>query len=368
MVNPTNGSLTTLVESLNGTQVTVSKVQASPEQAKLNEKSNVLGVTAMISDGVIKLCAPGCSDCSTGTCSGCTSAWVFDSTSYACYKCGVNCASCSSANTQLCYTCIPGSFLAANSSCLRCNGCLTCSGSAINCTSCPPAQVFLNGTCNNTCTRNCISCTTSTDCLACAKGFVLANGTCRGCARSCSNCSATNITQCTSCAPGLSLVNSACVSCPDKCQTCSNGICATCIPGYTPNTAGTCVLSCALSCASCVDNQPTVCLSCYGTATLVNNQCVVNTSCNAASTCTDCGQGLGYVLVGSLCVQCPTISNCLQCSATNTANCSICMAGYYIDSDYLCQSCSTGCMQCSSGDICTACAIGYTLPENSTQG
>ena len=164
------------------------------------------------------------------------------------------------------------------------------------------------------------------------------------------------------------MVNSTCISCPDKCQTCNNGICATCIPGYVPNTAGTCVLTCAISCATCVDNQPTVCLSCYGTATVINSACVLNTTCNADSSCTDCGQGLGYVRVSGTCIQCGNISNCIQCSTTNTDSCALCMNGYFIDSSYLCSSCSTGCLQCASADVCAACAIGYTLPDSTTQG
>jgi hypothetical protein len=164
------------------------------------------------------------------------------------------------------------------------------------------------------------------------------------------------------------LVNSTCVSCPDKCQTCNNGICATCIPGYTPNTAGTCVLTCQLFCATCTDNLPSNCLSCYYGAYLNGTSCQLNVTCNLDNSCTDCGQGLGYVLVGSTCIQCTNMTNCIQCDKTNTDQCTKCVNGYYINSTYKCSSCSTNCTLCSSADICSACTIGYTLAQNQTQG
>lgn len=149
----------------------------------------------MISNGVIVLCSPGCSDCSTGTCSSCVSSWVFDSSSYSCFRCGQNCATCSSQNPQLCYTCLTGSYLSSNSTCLSCDrSCTSCNQTATNCLSCSPSRIFINGSCTS-CPRNCISCSNSNTCLTCAKGFVVVgNGTCRGCALSCSNCSSTNIT------------------------------------------------------------------------------------------------------------------------------------------------------------------------------
>lgn len=84
--------------------------------------------------------------------------------------------------------------------------------------------------------------------------------------------------------------------------------------------------------------------------------------------CTDCGQGLGYVLAVSTCILCETVQNCLQCSPIQTSACSICISGYYVDSSSVCQPCPVGCSFCSSANTCTACAVNYTLPENYTEG
>lgn len=351
-----------------GAQVVVNKVEVTPQQANLNSNSAGQGITGTVVDGKIKLCSPGCSDCSSGSCAGCQDGYAYDSTATSCVKCGQNCRACSSSNSAVCSSCIVGSYLSNSSTCLPCDRrCITCEMSATNCTGCPPGQSSINGVCGG-CQPNCISCTNSTVCTACNRGFVVVNGSCRGCASSCSNCSATNITQCTSCAGGLTLVNSACVSCPDKCQSCNNGICTICIPGYNPNTAGKCVPKCQVSCATCVDNEPATCLSCYSGATLNGTTCQLSLTCNADSSCTDCGQGLGYVLVGSTCVQCSSISNCLQCDPTNTQQCSVCLNGYYINSSFLCAPCSASCNLCISADICTACVVGYTLADGQSQG
>ena len=100
----------------------------------------------------------------------------------------------------------------------------------------------------------------------------------------------------------------------------------------------------------------------------MNGTCQLDLSCNTDSSCTHCGQGLGYVLVGSNCVQCNSISNCLQCDSNNAQQCAICQNGYFVNSSSLCSACSNNCLQCLSADLCSACAVGYTLPEGQSQG
>lgn len=194
------------------------------------------------------------------------------------------------------------------------------------------------------------------------------NGTCVGCTTYCSNCTVNNITHCTSCAPGLSLVNSKCISCPEKCRECSGKKCTTCIFGYTPNSNGECILSCEISCATCADNRPSRCLTCYTGAKLVDKKCVQDLSCNNDSSCTDCGQALGYYRVGSSCLPCPISANCLQCDMTSPQECLICENGFYVNTNMTCSKCNSQCIQCSSADICSACIIGFTLSANQTTG
>ena len=70
------------------------------------------------------------------------------------------------------------------------------------------------------------------------------------------------------------------------------------------------MLLCTLPCVTCVDNQPSRCLTCQLGSYLSGGTCVLNTTCNSDSSCTYCGQGLGYFLVpisntGGYCSQCP---------------------------------------------------------------
>ncbi len=305
-------------------------------------------------------------DCSTGFCTNCGNGWSFDADSNICTPCGPNCLTCTSPNFVNCLSCIPGTYL-TGTSCLPCDySCVTCSGTATTCTICRPGLALAGSICTGSCPRNCITCSNATTCTVCQNGFILANGNCRGCASSCSSCNATNITQCTSCASGLSLFKSKCVPCPTNCLTCNNNSCSVCIPGMTPNSAGVCVLSCQIPCATCVDNQPTQCTSCYSGASLSNFTCTFDYSCNNDNSCTDCGAGFGYVLASTNCIQCSSIDNCIQCNEGDTESCSLCMNGYYVDADKTCTQCAANCNLCLSGDVCTACASGYTLA--STQG
>ena len=216
-----------------------------------------LGISQVVIDGQVKLCPPGCSDCSTGVCTACSSGYSFDSTSAICYLCDAGCTYCSATDSASCTACSEGYFL-SGISCLTCDiNCITCSGSASSCQNCMPGQYF-NGTGCADCGRNCMNCTSSTTCTSCRKGFaVTGNGTCRGCSSSCSSCAATDITTCTSCARYLELVSGECVSCPSKCKTCSGGKCAKCQRGYRPSSDKlSCIKSCVLPCRTCVSGSP----------------------------------------------------------------------------------------------------------------
>lgn len=269
----------------------------------------------------------------------------------------MNCLSCSTANTDICYSCATGSYL-VSSTCQPCDPvCITCTGNPLSCTSCSPGQYYAASqqVCTD-CPRNCIACDSNGVCTTCRNGFALMNTACRSCIISCSNCLATDITVCTSCAKGLQLLDGACVSCPDKCTSCYNGICAVCVAGYHPNSAGICVLDCVMPCATCVDNQPTVCKSCFSKSNLVRSTCTQDLSCNITNDCTSCGQGNGYILVGANCYKCGNISNCTQCRTTNTKKCSLCATGYYINDDDTCSSCPKSCVSCISSSVCSGCA------------
>ena len=176
---------------------------------------------------------------------------------------------------------------------------------------------------------------------------MVANGSCRGCSRTCSNCLANNITSCTSCSMYLQLSQGSCLPCSSKCQSCSGNICAICDEGYRTAANGTCVPNCILPCKTCSDDDPNSCKSCYYGSALSGTRCTLDLACNTDSSCTDCGQGTGYILVGANCMQCGTISNCLQCSQTNSQACAICNSSYFINGTK-CSKCPAICADCIS--------------------
>jgi hypothetical protein len=126
-------------------------------------------------------------------------------------------------------------------------------------------------------------------------------------------------------------------------------------------------LNCKFPCLSCVDNQPASCLSCFSGSKLSGNTCMPDSSCNATSSCTDCGQVQGYFLLNGQCFPCASIQNCVQCDSQNPSICSICQDGYFINSGS-CSSCPASCSQCISTQLCTTCSLGYTLAFDQAQG
>jgi hypothetical protein len=123
-----------------------------------------------------------------------------------------------------------------------------------------------------------------------------------------------------------------------------------------------------MPCATCVDNRPSVCRSCFSRSALVGSTCVQDLSCNNFNNCTSCGQGNGYILVGANCLRCANIPNCVQCRPTNSRKCSLCATGFYINDDDTCSSCPSSCVSCISNRVCTGCAEGFTFPEGFTKG
>ena len=123
----------------------------------------------------------------------------------------------------------------------------------------------------------------------------------------------------TGCKNGLQLVSGKCVSCPVNCLTCNDQlVCQNCSAGYYAK-EGKCVLNCQMPCATCVDNLPNACLSCFGTANLVGSTCQFNSSCNATGSCISCGESSVSNLYyqNGKCYPCSKITiipNCLQCS------------------------------------------------------
>jgi hypothetical protein len=250
-----------------------------------------------------------------------------------------------------------------------------CTTNANNCTVCPPGKYVVSataGTCAS-CSSNCFNCTSNSSCLTCNKGYILNGSVCIGCSIFCSSCELTNVTLCTSCDRGLVLVNSQCVPCPLNCLDCRNlTFCDTCLNGFVANDTGACVTQCQLPCVTCMSGQPSNCTSCPSGATLSSGVCSFDLTCNSTSNCTYCGQVFNYYLVptvtGNICLNCSTISNCIQCNAADPTKCLLCTNGYYPNAIGACVQCSTNCLTCNSATVCTYCASGYTLLAGFNEG
>jgi len=137
--------------------------------------------------------------------------------------------------------------------------------------------------------------------------------------------------------------------------------------GYRPNYFGKCVIDCQIPCATCEDDKPNKCTSCFIGSYLSEYTCKFDLSCNNYNNCTDCGVGTGYTLAGANCLACNKIKNCLQCSQTNNQICALCTIGFYLNNSK-CSVCPYECFSCISLNTCTSCRIGYTLPQDLNQG
>lgn len=168
------------------------------------------------------------------------------------------------------------------------------------------------------------------------------------------------------------MISGECQQCPLNCLVCSGSTCDICFDGYRPNTNGSCVMKCNISCLTCVDGQPNYCTSCFRGAvyTATNGtwgNCSVNLTCNSHNNCTSCASGFNYMLVinpstnTSRCEPCPFIEKCRQCSQVDSYRCSLCLRGYFTNSSGFCQMCNSSCLHCSSASICTECKANYTI-------
>ena len=298
--------------------------------------------------------------------------------------------------------CQPGTFYAAGS-CRACNlaNCLTCTGTADNCLSCPPPKILYNGACYTSCPVATVNGQCTPNCPA---GTFLSGNACAPCDSACKTCfgSATN---CTSCASGLSqngvcidscptgtiASNGFCVNCDPSCKTCSLTpySCDECASGFIRSGAY-CIKNCAAGfyidvasktcnpcgdgCATCVSaTQCSRCLDpaqtavngvcrkvCPSGASLVNGACVCNFGVLHQSTCvTTCPEGF-YTATDRTCALCT--SPCLGCSGSPTT-CTSCIAGFTLDPiSRTCSrasTCNYGAYLNSNGQCVNICTTGF---------
>ena len=218
----------------------------------------------------------------------------------------------------------------------------------------------------------CEDCLNSTHCTLCDRGFVAVNGTCRPCIGKCASCPADNRTQCSSCAEGLYLFDNTCNSCPQFCRRCNERGCSRCIRGYRKKSATECVRKCDSNCRRCVDGEPTNCTKCFKQFHLnrTTDKCIFKNICTRYKNCTSCPVGSGLVRVVGRCIDCPNITNCLQCSQSNARKCAICHDGYFARKrgSRKCIACPSACVTCVRKRACTKCVDGYMIRKGRDQG
>lgn len=127
--------------------------------------------------------------------------------------------------------------------------------------------------------------------------------------------------------------------------------------------------SCPTGCSVC--DSLNTCYGCLSSYYLFQNSCLTcPTNCNACSdgsTCTSCSAG---ILVSNLCVLCTELTyqgsvGCTACVASNNfVKCTQCQDTYFLDSNGVCQQCSTfipGAIRCSNQNTPTQCQNDYSL-------
>lgn len=293
-----------------------------------------------------------------------------------CYPCNTNCLTCSGTATT-CTSCPAGQFLSTTSTCGSCNtaanyytytssgvnrcgicsaNCATCSGSAATCTSCPSGQALFPDS-------TCATCSTVGYYTSVVGGVTM----CNQCNAVCATCSV-SATTCTSCPSGQYLS-----------QTNTCGACDTANGYYTYSSAGVnrCDV-CNSNCATC-SGTATHCLTCFSGSSLQPDN-----TCSIA-----CSQGAGYYsyISGGVSVCGPCDSNCLTCSGSATY-CQSCNSGQYLREpartcgtcdmtgavyQYVeggiqkCGACDSSCATCSlSPSACTSCPSGTFLHPDSS--
>ncbi|KRX02882.1 WD40-repeat-containing domain [Pseudocohnilembus persalinus] len=189
------------------------------------------------------------------------------------------------------------------------------------------------------------------------------------CHSSCKTCFNLNSDSCLSCFDGYYLNNlNECKICHSSCVTCIGELqnqCLSCNSGsiLNPEKIGSCIQFCDTECATCSENSNN-CTSCYSGYYLENSQCnVCHELCSECfgpfqNNCLSCQDSYYLETMTNTCETCQT--GCLNCSSSPN-NCSLCETGYILSNNQCIQNCSDpNCDECNSDvDVCTKCKYGY---------
>jgi len=211
----------------------------------------------------------------------------------------------------------------------------------------------------------CTSCNKSQNsyiCNQCVDSYFLDSyNICRSCQLASDGCSV--------CSLNTTTVKPVCLQCSSQnynfnsstnmCVPCSNLI----------NNCSMCTLDTtnSLICFICNQNfylqTPQNCTQCQ------SNLCLTCSGFDSGKSCSLCMKGY-YVNSQSLCDVCtkavPNCQFCNQLSPTANATCNTCLPGFYLNQNNSCAACGTNCQNCTNATYCNNCFDNYYAQINST--
>lgn len=280
-------------------------------------------------------------------------AFICDSS---CYNC-LNVVNPKTNTYSFCTSCYNSQGLNVNT-CINCTdtNALTCStNNASYSLTCQLGYTAVNGLCT-ACADNCNKCNYNgagqCDSQGCAIGYTqfFASTTCVKCFFGCTSCSDLNPNICVSCGAYKYLSAGICQPCPTNCITCTTFFtCTNCIAGYAVYSDGSCKPPPG---PPCVQYDTSFnCIQCDTGATLSGGVCSYTLACNVDATCVTCPYNY-YISKTSntagYCLPCRNLLNCKACNVNNNQQCLACNDGYYLNSNYACSLCGSGCATCNS--------------------
>ena len=293
------------------------------------------------------------------------------------------------------------------------------------CLTCLPGFILYNNLCYSI--RGCATYSYWYGCYTCSPDFILSDRWCISSNFSIPNCLTYNGQSCTSCASNFFLVENTCVSLPQSCaQVNRQGVCLSCVNGYTLSSNGLCTLSvpncanydagnnrcsqcrsgfylnpnflCSANPSFCTTSlQNGQCLSCFPGYVLQNGLCFVSQNlCQVYNPSTGlCSACVNFAVLSNNACQCgpksyPSDRTCVPfpegCSqyAVQSGACTECEAGYslalnrcvqnqvpencveYDPASFLCNRCSGGLVVSSDRKSCISCPVGYVPSAGNT--
>ena len=273
----------------------------------------------------------------------------------------------------------------ANGSCFSCPtlNCFLCNSSdPSTCLECVPGYVVSIGPNGTTCvlssTLGCSAVNQTTGvCIECASHYALAsNNSCVQCttrAQACTGCDPLEPGVCSSCQNGFYLSSGVCYPCEETCLECTATDCTVPKPNTMLSETGTQVLKCLYPCDTCMNGNPSYCLSCKAGYSFSEGQCV---QCDPDSKCKSCHPtdakhcvscfNYGFLTVIQLTQVCRYCDfPCLSCLGSSTG-CTSCVDNYYLQNGTCMQrtNCSAMCAVCGEAG-CIVCEPGYFVHTGS---